>query len=192
MPGKFLYYFAMKIYAAFLRAVNVGGRNIVPMSPLKDLLLKSGYQEVVTLLNSGNLVFRSDAGSPSTIGKNISGLIERKFRVDTPALVVDITKLKKVIDACPFDERALTDGQGIYVTFLNGAPTDSNLSALKSVRNGTDECMFSNQVVYVLAKNGYSNTVFNNNFIEKTLKVEATTRNTNTLKKIVEIGKGMS
>lgn len=54
--------------------------------------------------------------------------------------------------------------------------------------SGTDECVVKGKLVYLLVRNGYSRTVLNNGFIEKVLKVDATTRNINTLKRIADIG----
>ena len=53
----------MTAYVAFLRAVNVGGKNKVPMAKLRDALTDAGLEEVATVLQSGNVVFRSRKSS---------------------------------------------------------------------------------------------------------------------------------
>ncbi len=47
-------------YLALLRGVNVGGKQKVPMADLRTAFVDLGFAEVRTLLNSGNVVFRTD------------------------------------------------------------------------------------------------------------------------------------
>jgi len=44
-------------YVAFLRGINVGGHHKVPMADLRKELEKLGFENVMTLLNSGNIIF---------------------------------------------------------------------------------------------------------------------------------------
>ena len=52
----------MKRYIAFLRGVNINGKNKVPMTELKKGFEEIGFTEVRTYLNSGNVIFSSDEG----------------------------------------------------------------------------------------------------------------------------------
>lgn len=67
----------MKTYIALLRGINVGGNKKVPMADLKKMLEKAGYENVRTLLNSGNAVFETASTKPETIAKNIGEQIGR-------------------------------------------------------------------------------------------------------------------
>jgi len=88
---------------------------------------------------------------------------------------------------CPFDQDSLALNEKIYVTFLSSTPKREYLAKLKSVSDETDELVVSGKMIYLLTRRGYSSTLFGNNFLEKMLHVDATTRNMNTLKKIEEI-----
>ena len=44
-------------YVLLLRGINVGGKNKVAMSDLKDMISKLGYENVITYINSGNIIF---------------------------------------------------------------------------------------------------------------------------------------
>ena len=68
----------MTAYVAFLRAVNVGGKNKVPMARLRDALAAAGLEEVATVLQSGNVVFRSRS-PPRAVAKVVAGTIEEAF-----------------------------------------------------------------------------------------------------------------
>ncbi|WP_314407765.1 DUF1697 domain-containing protein [uncultured Gemella sp.] len=46
-------------YLLLLRGINVGGKNKVSMTELKDLISHLGYENVITYINSGNIIFDS-------------------------------------------------------------------------------------------------------------------------------------
>jgi len=47
-------------YIALLRGVNVGGSNTINMADLKDAFERQGFQNVVTCINSGYVLFDSE------------------------------------------------------------------------------------------------------------------------------------
>ena len=47
-------------YMALLRGINISGKNKIAMSDLKKEFITLGYKEVITYLNSGNVVFESE------------------------------------------------------------------------------------------------------------------------------------
>ena len=56
-------------YILLLRGVNVGGKNKVSMSELKNMLLTSGFEDIDSYINSGNLFFTSFQKRESCISK---------------------------------------------------------------------------------------------------------------------------
>ncbi|HVA11223.1 MAG TPA: DUF1697 domain-containing protein [Candidatus Dormibacteraeota bacterium] len=67
------------IYVALLRGINVGGKAKVEMSRLKGVFEQLGYNNVVTYINSGNVIFESLSGSRQKIAKDIDDALESKF-----------------------------------------------------------------------------------------------------------------
>lgn len=78
----------MKRYIAFLRGINISGRNKVPMAELKKGLEGLGYQEVKTYLNSGNVSFSSDENDSNRVTEQIVMLIKNQFHLDIPVFVI--------------------------------------------------------------------------------------------------------
>lgn len=74
-------------YVALLRGINVGGKNRVPMKELKQYTEDLGYEEVVTYINSGNVIFSSDS-SVEDIRSNFEAMIQEKFHIDIPVMIV--------------------------------------------------------------------------------------------------------
>lgn len=77
----------MKQYAVLLRGINVGGKNKVSMSELKKLLAKSGFEQILTYINSGNILLYSDL-SASQISQKISDLLTKNFQLDSSSIKV--------------------------------------------------------------------------------------------------------
>lgn len=84
-------------YVLLLRGINVGGNNRVEMARLKSLLESIGHTNVVTYINSGNVVFEASA-VPDRL--SIEKALEKEFGFVIPALVVageDIVRIAKAI-----------------------------------------------------------------------------------------------
>ncbi len=178
----------MRTYVALLRGINVSGRNIVPMSGLKKLFLGSGFLDVVTYLNSGNVVFRTRNAAPDRLRSVIESAVKRQFALEIKVLVSTLEQLIRCLRACPYDPGKLRPGENIFLTILSSVPVAELVDNLTSAKDETDECLTTGNVVYILTRRGYSKTSYANSFIEKTLAVDATTRNINSLNKIAEIG----
>ena len=69
-------------YIALLRGINISGKNKIAMSELKKEFANLGYKEVITYLNSGNIVFDSDINNKNIIKNNIQLMIKDKLYYD--------------------------------------------------------------------------------------------------------------
>lgn len=91
----------MKRYIAFLRGVNISGRNKVTMAELKKGVEKLGYGEVKTYLNSGNVIFSSDENDIGSVTKQIVMLIKSQFDLDIPVFVIAKEELEDILQNAP-------------------------------------------------------------------------------------------
>ena len=110
----------MATYIALLRGINLGGKRRVAMADLRAWIGELGYEDVRTLLQSGNAVFRSGKRT-ATVQRELEGkLAERAgFTVDCVVLTVD--ELRAVVEADPLGEVA-DNGSRYHVSFLRVAP----------------------------------------------------------------------
>lgn len=88
----------MKKYAAFLRGININGKNKVAMPVLKQAMEQDGYRDVITYLNSGNILFTADR---KDISVSIHHLIAERFQLDVPVYVIPVSKLQDILDHAP-------------------------------------------------------------------------------------------
>ena len=87
----------MKRYIAFLRGVNISGKNKVPMAELKKGFEELDFSEVKTYLNSGNVAFSSDEDNIEVLTSQAETMINRKFGLDIPVFVISKGKLEDIL-----------------------------------------------------------------------------------------------
>lgn len=91
----------LKRYIAFLRGVNISGKNKVPMAELKQGFEQLGYKEVKTYLNSGNVVFSSDEDNIGSLTNRIVTMIKSQFDLNIPVFVMEKETLKDILRNAP-------------------------------------------------------------------------------------------
>jgi uncharacterized protein (DUF1697 family) len=90
-------------YLILLRGINVGGKNTVPMAPLRELLEELGYADVSTYIASGNVILRSRR-APDRIKREVERALPRRFRLDSELIAVRVlthAELRAVVDSKP-------------------------------------------------------------------------------------------
>jgi uncharacterized protein (DUF1697 family) len=75
------------VYVAFLRGINVGGKNIVSMASLKANFEQIGLQDVRTYINSGNVLFRAAPIGERDLETRIDRMLSRKYRLKAKTVV---------------------------------------------------------------------------------------------------------
>ncbi|MFV0420461.1 MAG: DUF1697 domain-containing protein [Dysgonomonas sp.] len=177
----------MATFVSMLRGINVSGKNLIKMNALQESYKTLGFDNVVTYLQSGNVVFTSEDANNSLLGTKISERIENDFRFTIPILVLSIDKLDKIIHENPFSERADKHGKSLYITFLYSEPADIKNEIIEGNKGEGEEFIIKNNVVYLFCPNGYGRTKLNNNYWEAKLKTSATTRNWKTVNEMLKI-----
>ena len=91
----------MKRYIAFLRGINISGKNRVPMAELKVCFEELGLADVNTYLNSGNVAFSSQEDDVDSITSQLEQVIRERFSVTIPVLVISQKDLEDVLRHAP-------------------------------------------------------------------------------------------
>ncbi|MCK5672410.1 MAG: DUF1697 domain-containing protein [Spirochaetales bacterium] len=174
----------MNTYISILRGINVSGKNIIKMADLKQLYETLGFMEVQTYIQSGNVIFRTKEQNIITIEKTIKEHIITHFGYDIPVLVIKSEKLKKIVETLPFTD---IDTTKLHVTFLSNKCINPPLDQIIEKKASSELVHFTEEAVYIFCPDGYGKTKLSNNFLEKKLKVSATTRNWKTVNKLLEL-----
>jgi uncharacterized protein (DUF1697 family) len=184
----------MKTFISMLRGINVSGQNKIRMPELKGLYESLNLANVVTYIQSGNVLFDCAEQDPAPIARAIEAEIARSFGTPVRVLLRDKNRFQKIIDNNPFVNQRNEDPEKLHVTFLSDRPSEPALSNLplpadpkRSGAGNSDEFLVSEKEIYLFCPNGYSRTKFSNSFFERKLGVSATTRNWKTVNALYEI-----
>lgn len=172
------------LYIALLKGINVGGHKKVPMAELRELLSKSGFKNVQTYIQSGNVIFQSSKRNISEIENNIQKVIVTHFGFEVSVLVRTRDDLKCIFDNSPFSE---DKKKSSYFMMLHDIPDDNLVKeASEKVYEG-EEYQIINDCIYYYSAKGFGQSKFNANFFERKLNTFATVRNYNTMVKLLSL-----
>ncbi len=173
-------------YVALLRAVNVGGRNRLPMPALRAELESLGHGEVTTVLQSGNVVLDSSLSSATAIAAGIEERIASAFGLDVTVILRSGAELAGVARRNPFlpHEGELSQ---LHVAFLADAPAASLVAGLDSDRSPPDAFAVEGREIYLRFPNGSGRSKLTLDWFEHGLGTRATARNWRTVTRLVEL-----
>jgi uncharacterized protein (DUF1697 family) len=181
----------MQTYISILRGINVSGQKKVNMKELKAMYEGLGFQNVVTYIQSGNVLFRFAKENEQALAKKIEDAVKATFGFDVPVLVLTEKELKATIKSNPFLKEKDIQTDKLHVTFLQDKPEAANIKKTEELDFSPDRFVISGKDVFVYCPNGYGNTKINNNFFESKLKVKATTRNWKTVNELQRIAESL-
>ena len=171
---------------AMLRGVNVGGHNRIKMPALVDVFTGLGHTDVVTYIQSGNVVFKSRSKRSAALEHAIEEAIKRDLGCGVAVLIRTREELAKVVTGNPF-LLAKADPSFLHVTFLAEVPEADLVPGVEEFDAGPDEARVVGREVYLHCPKGYGNSKLNPAFIQKRLRAVSTTRNWNTVTKLLEL-----
>jgi len=175
----------MTTWIAFFRGINVGGRNILPMKELQGLLSEIGCVDVVTYIQSGNVVFRHKGGQASNLSKKIRQAVLDRFHFEPHVLLMSVKDLRSALLANPFPAAA-DNPKTLHLYFLYSAPTDADIDGLEKIKSISENFELIEQVFYLHAPDGIGRSKLAAR-AEKLLGVPATGRNWRTAQKVLEL-----
>ncbi|WP_159882004.1 DUF1697 domain-containing protein [Paenibacillus puerhi] len=183
----------MTVQLALLRGINVSGQKLIKMAELKQMFEALGFTRVQTYIQSGNVLFDPSGLTESAepLHKRIEKGIEATFGYQVPVVVRTVGDLERILTGCPFPADSLASGESLYVALLAQSPSEEGVQRLLACSSEIDEYRLAGDEVYILCRQGLGKSMFSNNFLEKKLKVAATTRNWQTMNKLAALGRAM-
>ena len=175
----------MKTWLALLRGVNVGGANLLPMKQLAAAFEQAGFRSVRTYIQSGNVIFRSGSGTPSTLQARISRLILKEFGLQPQVMVISGEELAAAVRDNPFPD-AEKDHKSVHLYFLGEAPGNADLEPLARLDTGREKFALKGRVFYLHTPDGFPQSIVRSR-IERCLRVAATARNWRTANELLKM-----
>ena len=179
----------MKRYIALLRGINISGKNKISMYELKASFNALGYTDVLSYLNSGNIIFSCDEQDEIRIASHIKLMINKEFQLDIPVFIITQEKLMQLLGNAP-DWWGNKDKE-VYDNLIFVLPTWTGEQIAKKVGEPTEELerisVCEKYIFWSFDKTKYSKA----NWWKKTasggIGELLTIRTANTLRKIVEM-----
>ena len=179
----------MNTYIALLRGINVSGKNIIKMDALRATLVNVGLQDVQTYIQSGNVVFKYDDVAVEFLQKLIEDSIFENFGFQPPVFVIECSQLESIYNQNPYLKAYPDQLDKLHITFLSAVPLADITEHLKTSTYSPDDFSIVGNAVYLYCPEGYGKTKLTNTFFEKKLKLQATTRNLNTIHQLLSMAR---
>lgn len=177
----------MKTHLALLRGINVSGHKMIKMDALKKALENIGFQNVRTYIQSGNVFVSTDEENPGKVGLLIRNEIFKTFGHDVPVLVIGKEDLQACLDRNLFLNDEGVDLKKLYVSFVSSELPENMITQLNLNFIKPDELQLDGRRIYLKYDTSPAKTKLDNKWIEKSMNVVSTTRNWNTVNKLLEL-----
>jgi uncharacterized protein (DUF1697 family) len=175
-------------YVSILRGINVSGQKKIKMDDLKSLYELLDFQNVVTYIQSGNVIFDTSVNNEADLKEKIEDAIEKRYNFRVPVQIRTNREMGDIIKNCPFGSINLkSEGTKISVTFLSEEPSGVRVSDMLKHVVAPEKLIVKGKEAYLYCPTSYGRTKLSNTFIEHKLGVEATTRNWRSVTKLYEL-----
>jgi uncharacterized protein (DUF1697 family) len=138
----------MSRYVALLRGINVGGKNLISMTALKACLEKHGLDDVVTYIQSGNVLFTSSEPGRAALARRMEQVLATTFNYRASLVLCTHKQMRDIVGLAPEGFGAAPTKYRYDVIFLKDPLTAR--AALKTVRTrqGVDQAYAGAGVLY--------------------------------------------
>ena len=169
---------------ALLRGINLGAHNRVSMPALREALGAAGYEDVATLVQSGNIVLECSA-PPDALARDITALVQEEFGVGSATVVRTRDELAGVVERNPIAEGPSTP-KLFQVTFFPEPPPAESVARLAGQDFGAERVAVVGREAYAWHPDGIQKSRLARE-LGRALGAGGTARNWNTVTKLLEL-----
>jgi uncharacterized protein (DUF1697 family) len=179
----------MSTHIVLIRGINVGTGKRVVMAELRKALTDRGFDDVRTVLNSGNAVLVSDEPADA-VAQAVSDVLTEELGVDAEVIVRSPDQVAAAMAADPLADVA-TDGSRHFVGFLATVPAAAKVKAVTELRDdgatAPDIARLIDDHLYLWCPNGISKSTFTRLNWDRALGTPVTVRNVNTVNRLITL-----
>ena len=180
----------MTRFVSLFRGINVGGHQKVRMAELKALHEALGCKDVVTYIQSGNVVFTSDDADPAQLSGRLEEAFAQQFGFPVNVLMRTAAQFHEIILNNPFANQPLKESKWVLVLFLATRPVETALQELQQAYAGPEEFHLIGQEMYIYYPEGVGRSKLSHAFLEKKLQTRGTGRNWQTVLQLQKLLQG--
>lgn len=174
----------------FLRSVNMAGHNKIKMSALTQLFSDEGFSDVLTYIQSGNIIF-TDPGkrNDEALSGKIEKAISKAFNLNVSAVIRSVAELEHLTSRNPYLSEKDFNPSRMGVVFLRKEPLPEAVKKMDSIDFPPDKFEISGKEIFLFCPHGFGRSKLSTNFFENKMKVTGTARNWQTIMKILDLAK---
>jgi uncharacterized protein (DUF1697 family) len=173
-------------HVALLRAVNVGGKNKLPMKDLVEIFEATGCRDVCSYIQSGNVIFSAPTRVAARLPGRIGAQIATRFGHQPPVILRTAEQLRDVVRNNPFLGTGALE-ETLHVMFLADQPSPEAAGKLDPDRSPPDTFILSGGEIYLRLPGGAAHTKLTNAYFDSKLSTISTVRNWRTVTKLLEM-----
>lgn len=177
----------MEQFVAFLRSINVGGKNLIKMDQLSKTFEMLGFKNLRTYIQSGNVIFDSKLTDEKLILSKTEKELHKLLSKNVILVVRHADEIKLIVKSNPFLKIKFAPSTKLYVSLLKDDLKQKPKLPILSDKKDVEIFHITKREIYSITSEINGRFGFPNNFVEEVLKVSATTRNWNTILKISEL-----
>lgn len=174
-------------HLCLLRGINVGGKNIIKMTNLKTCFEEMGFTDVVSYIQSGNVIFNKGKNNKENLTAIISGKLAEKFDYHQPVAVFDYHELKTIVGEAPIGFGIEPEKYKYDVVFLIPPLTSKKAFSAAKTREGVDFVFKGEKVLYFSRLINKAGLSYLSKIISDPVYQNMTIRNWNTASKLLEL-----
>jgi uncharacterized protein (DUF1697 family) len=177
----------MAAIVSMLRGVNLGSHHKVSMEALRVLYTSLGLRDAQTYVQSGNVVFRTEARDLARLAKRIEDAVERSVGFRCDVILRTTAEMQDVIRRNPFAARSGIEPAKLLVDFLAREPSPEGREKVSQLKTNPEELRLDGREIYIYFPNGMGRSKLAWPALEKMLATPGTGRNWNTVRKLAEM-----
>ena len=174
-------------YIVLLRGINISGKNKISMAELKNELSKK-YQNVLTYLNSGNVILDSDKDKEYVMN-DIYNIIKNRFNLDIPVFVITSSELEDILKSSP--KWWGTNNKETYDNLIFIIPPtkyEEVYNLIGEPKADIEQIIeYNNSIFWTFDLKNYRKSTWWVKTASTSIKDKITIRTANTIKKILEL-----
>ena len=174
------------VFVALLRGVTVGGNNMISMRALKESFEKMGFTQVVTYINSGNIIFSTKESDARKLEVQLEQMLLKDYRLDSKVVIRSLPEIAKLVKSLPPGWGG--DASWRYnVIFLRHTIDSKKILTELPVKDDIEEVVYRPGTLLWSAQASEANRSNMVKIISKKVFKDMTMRNLNTTKKLYEL-----
>jgi uncharacterized protein (DUF1697 family) len=149
----------MASHVALLRGINIGGRNKIAMTQLREVVASLGHTGVTTYIQSGNVLFTTPGSDTARLASDLESAIADAFGITASVVVLSRDQLARALADNPYQEEP--NPKLVHVVFLDAEPPQDLLDRIKAAESATaakgsrDTVAAAGQALFLHTPDGY-------------------------------------